>query len=189
MKLISVEISEFQSVHYSNRFDIGDITCLVGKNEAGKTAILQALYRLSPIISQDGKFDVTDDYPRAEVEDYQQDVEAGRRLPATVVTATFTLAEEELTLIESEFGAGILEGPDLTLSKGYENKLDVQLPVNEEIAVKAIIDAAQLPPDLAKEFSATPNIKTLRTLADSKTDPEAAEHIDPEAAEHISRLK
>jgi len=181
MTLISVEISEFQSVRYSNRFDIGDITCLVGKNEAGKTAILQALYRLSPIISQDGKFDVTDDYPRAEVEDYQQDVEAGQRLPATVVKATFTLATEELASIESEFGAGILEGPDLTLSMGYENKLDVQLPVNEKVAVKAIVDAAQLPPDLAQEFSASPDIETLRTLADSKT--------DPEAAEHISRLK
>jgi predicted ATP-dependent endonuclease of OLD family len=177
MKLISIEISEFQSVTYPTCFDIGDITCLVGKNEAGKTAILQALYRLSPIISEDGKFDVTDDYPRAKVEDYQQDVEAGQRLPATVVKATFTLATEELASIESEFGAGILEGSDLTLSKGYENKLDVQLPVNEKVAVKAIVDAVQLPPDLAQEFSASPDIETLRTLVDSKTDPEAAEHI------------
>src|SRR4030042_6125210 len=104
MKLTNVEISAYQSVRHSNPFDIGDITCLVGKNEAGKTAILQALYRLNPIIPQDGGFDVTDDYPRAEVEDYQQDVEAGRRRPATVVEATFTLAEEEVAAIESEFG-------------------------------------------------------------------------------------
>ena len=70
MKLSTVEVSEFQSVRYSNRFYIGDITCLVGKNESEKTAILQALYRLNPIIPQHGNFDVTDDYPRANVEDY-----------------------------------------------------------------------------------------------------------------------
>ena len=56
MKLTNVEISAYQSVRHSNPFDIGDITCLVGKNEAGKTAILQALYRLNPIIPQDGGF-------------------------------------------------------------------------------------------------------------------------------------
>ena len=30
MKLSDVEISEFQSIRSSNRFDIGEITCLVG---------------------------------------------------------------------------------------------------------------------------------------------------------------
>jgi predicted ATP-dependent endonuclease of OLD family len=39
-------------------------TCLVGKNEAGKTALLKALYRLNPIVETEGRFDVTDDYPR-----------------------------------------------------------------------------------------------------------------------------
>jgi ABC-type cobalamin/Fe3+-siderophores transport system ATPase subunit len=47
-------------------------TCLVGKNEAGKTALLEAIYRLNPIIETDGNFDVTDDFPRSTVEDYSQ---------------------------------------------------------------------------------------------------------------------
>jgi hypothetical protein len=42
----------------------------VGKNEAGETAILQALYRLNPTIPADRQFDVTYDYPKAEVENY-----------------------------------------------------------------------------------------------------------------------
>jgi predicted ATP-dependent endonuclease of OLD family len=188
MKLTSVQISEFQSVRCSNRFDIGEITCLVGKNESGKTALLQALYSLNPIISQEGKFDVTDDYPRAEVEDYQQDVEAGRRQPATVVEATFTLAQEELASIESEFGAGILERPSLTLSKGYENKLYIQLPVDEKVAVKAALDGAQLPADLAQDLSASPDIGTLRTRVDSETDPKNTEHI-ARLKSHLSNLQ
>ncbi len=38
MKLSRVRITEYQSIRDSNWFEIGDITCLVGKNEAGKTA-------------------------------------------------------------------------------------------------------------------------------------------------------
>ena len=48
MKLIKVQVKNFRSIEDSNDFDVGDLTCLVGKNEAGKTAILQALYGLNP---------------------------------------------------------------------------------------------------------------------------------------------
>jgi AAA15 family ATPase/GTPase len=71
MKLTRVQVREFKSVRDSNSFDVGNVTCLVGKNEAGKTAILEALYRLNPIVASRAKFDVTEDYPRADVEEYQ----------------------------------------------------------------------------------------------------------------------
>ena len=64
MKLTKVRVSDFQSVRDSTEFDIGDVTCLVGKNEAGKTALLQAMYRLRPIVDTDVGYNVTDDYPR-----------------------------------------------------------------------------------------------------------------------------
>jgi AAA15 family ATPase/GTPase len=71
MKLTKVRVKDFKSIRDSNSFEIGNVTCLVGKNEAGKTAILEALYRLNPIIPEHAKFDVTEDYPRADVEEYQ----------------------------------------------------------------------------------------------------------------------
>lgn len=63
MKLIHAQITEFQSIRDSNPFSITDITCLVGKNEAGKSAVLQALYRLNPVIKGADHYSVTDDYP------------------------------------------------------------------------------------------------------------------------------
>ena len=36
MKLIKASVKNFRSVEDSNEFDVGDLTCLVGKNEAGK---------------------------------------------------------------------------------------------------------------------------------------------------------
>ena len=50
MKLTSVHIKEYKSVRDSRTFNIGDVTCLVGKNEAGKTTLLESLFRLNPII-------------------------------------------------------------------------------------------------------------------------------------------
>ena len=76
MEAKKVLITEYQSVLDSGEFEIGDITCLVGKNEAGKTALLQALYRINPIIDNQATYSITDDYPRWDVEDYRLDVEA-----------------------------------------------------------------------------------------------------------------
>lgn len=180
MKLSSVRISEFQSIRDSNLFEIGDVTCLVGKNEAGKTALLRALERLNPVITipSHSKFDVIDDYPRAEVTNYQQEVESGQRPPATVVEATFHLDPEEVKDINSEFGSGIVENNVLILSKGYENKLDAHLNVNEKLAVKSIVSSAELPEALSQELLNSSKIEDLGVRINSKSDAQYAEKIN-----------
>ena len=49
MRLTKVRITNYRSVEDSGEVEIGDVTCLVGKNEAGKTAFLQALNKLGQI--------------------------------------------------------------------------------------------------------------------------------------------
>ena len=99
MKLTKVHITNFQSIQDSTEFEIGDVTCLVGKNEAGKTALLKALYRLNPINEMDSDFDVTDDYPSRNVSDYEDDVKAERREPAQVVQATYALEPDDIVAV------------------------------------------------------------------------------------------
>ena len=125
MKLTKVRITNFQSIQDSTEFDIDDITCLVGKNEAGKTALLRALYRLNPINEEDGNFDVMDDYPRQTVTDYEHEVATARREPAEVVRATYSLEPDDIATVEEVFGSGCLKDkvPCLTLHKGYSNEL------------------------------------------------------------------
>ena len=51
MKLIKARVKNFKSIQDSTEFDIDDrITCLVGKNQAGKTALLEALNSQSGIV-------------------------------------------------------------------------------------------------------------------------------------------
>lgn len=124
MKLTKVRIKNFQSIQDSTEFEIGDATCLVGKNEAGKTALLKALYRLNPINEGDGDFNVTDDYPRQTVVDYENDVKTGHQQPARVVEATFKIDPETMDsakeLYEYEFPE--CKALTITLYKGYSNQ-------------------------------------------------------------------
>jgi predicted ATP-dependent endonuclease of OLD family len=147
MKLSKVRITEFQSIIDSNEFEINDITCLVGKNEAGKSAVLKALYRLNPIISSDGKYDVTEDYPRREVEDYEQDIENGIREPAKVIKAIFTLDDSELEIIRKELGQKSITDSTLSLFKGYGNTgfSNISININSKEALNYLISTAQLP--------------------------------------------
>ena len=155
MKLTKVRITEFQSIQDSNEFEIGDVTCLVGKNEAGKTAVLKALYRLLPINDTDGVFDATDHFPRRQLIDYDEDVAAGNRDPATVVKATFTLESGDVSAITDVFGPDCLvtDAPCITLSKGYSNRLSFsRIAVNEEAAIRHCIKASDLPQQLAAKL-------------------------------------
>ena len=52
MKLLSATIENFKCIEDSTEFSLDQVTCLVGKNEAGKTALLEALYKLNPVESE-----------------------------------------------------------------------------------------------------------------------------------------
>ena len=147
MKLTSVHITNFRSVQDSTEFQIGDVTCLVGKNESGKTALLQALYRLNPVIEKHGRFDVTEDYPRRFVSDYNEDIETGNRKPAKVVGATYSLEQEDIIAVEEAFGSECFrrKNPSITLNKNYSNKRYFSgLNLNSTSIPKHLIKTANL---------------------------------------------
>lgn len=99
----------------------------------------------NPIIDSEGKFDVVDDYPRSDVEDYQYDVEQEKRQPETVIKATFELEDEELEVVKEKFGASALSNNAVTLTKGYENKRTVNCEADFEKALTHVIKASSIP--------------------------------------------
>ena len=164
MKLAKVHITNFQSIQDSTEFDIGDVTCLVGKNESGKTALLKALYHLNPILDADKHYNSTDDYPRRSVSDYEDDVEAGRREPAPVVKATYVLEPEDILAVEEVFGPECLKGepPTVTLTKGYSNECKIcELEINHDMTLKHLIGAADLPQTLTEQMRASDSIEEI----------------------------
>lgn len=160
MQLKKTKITEFKSIWDSGEFDVGDITCLVGKNEAGKTAILEALYRLDPIIPADAGFNVTDDYPRAYVSDYEEEVNEGEREPAKVVEAYFELEEDDRKEVEEVFGGHVFQGHELVELSYYPNPNDdnhlerrFRISINEQSAYAHLIENADLSATLADSLA------------------------------------
>tara|TARA_R110002051_G_scaffold243798_1_gene303776 strand:- start:1199 stop:3163 length:1965 start_codon:yes stop_codon:yes gene_type:complete len=111
MNLKEFRVREFRSVWDSGPVKVdGQTTCLVGKNEAGKTTLLNALYRTNPIIPDHAVFDETYDYPKREVEDYRFAVENKDREEAVVVDCTYELESEDIKVVSNIFGNKVLKG-------------------------------------------------------------------------------
>jgi len=160
MRLIQFEITDFQCVRDSNSVPVGDITCLLGPNEAGKTALLRALYRLNPYNDRDGNFDVVEDYPRADLEEYEYAIETGTRSPATVARASLTLDADDLNTIYQLFGPDVLTSPVLAISKGYDNTRTFALDINEQKAFEFFLQRA------IRETGSAPALQQSRSFAD-----------------------
>lgn len=181
MKLTKVRITNFQSIEDSNEFAVGDVTCLVGKNESGKTALLKALHRLNP--SDDSKlvFDNIAEYPRR----MYGGVEAiNDPSEAQVVQATFHLDESELKILHDTYGdeAFQKDGVSLTLSMGYSNSLTFEMAgVDADAVIQHLISDANLPKELVSKLSG--KVDPAEILKVIEEDP--SEHTD--AIESLSQ--
>jgi len=157
MLLKSVRVTNFKSIHDSTEFSVGPVTCLVGRNESGKSAVLQALYTLNPVVKQDAAFDAFD-FPRSRYSEFRDRPEDQ---PApNVVTTTWDLTEKDLTAVRAAlagnedhtgWGTDPFRLPDamrVVVRKGYDNVLHWQVPVDDAALRDAVVKA--LTPRLPK---------------------------------------
>lgn len=102
MRLIRARVQGYRSIIDTGYFDVEkDKTIFVGPNEAGKTAVLQALQKLNPP-ENTVMFDSLRDYPRSK---YDEDIKNGKIKPNefTVVEGHFTLEDEDKKEIPKEY--------------------------------------------------------------------------------------
>ena len=176
MKLKKVRISFFRNIVDSGEVDIhDDVTCLVGKNESGKTAFLHALLRLNPILSN-YVFDIPSQYP-AWLE--KKDRLAGKNLDAEIPVSTiFSLDQDEINLLDEEFGVGIISSPhEITVSKNYSGNLLIEFSLNEKAFVTYLIDKFDWPYGTKTEARSSNNLKELKEYCEQlRSEPEKIDH-------------
>ena len=142
MKLIKARVENFKSIDDSDQFTLDQVTCLVGKNEAGKTAVLEALYKLNPVEKGTGDFSL-EEYPRKHLTTYRKRM---KEEPAKVVTTTWELEAYEVQWLEEQFCKGVLKSSTIEINKGYSNKQLWTIPLDEGSIVKSILAGANLNP-------------------------------------------
>ncbi len=187
MKLIEAHVSKFRNFADSGNVLIeSDVTALVGKNESGKTAFLQALYHLKPIHKD--KLDALDQYPRWL---YTQDRKASRISDTAAITAVFELEEEDFDVLADRFGEGVVTATRVTASRTYENftSIDQESEPDEAKAVSWVVRNADIAEvvreglEVQETFDALED--ALEQIARTTTQGEAVSHENVTAAANI----
>jgi predicted ATP-dependent endonuclease of OLD family len=138
MRLIDVRVENFKSINDSTVFSIDSVTCLVGKNESGKTALLQALAKLNPIVKSTGQFQDLE-FPRMTHADYTDEDR-----PKDVLTTNWELDDEDIEVVEDTLGEGTITSRTITIKKGYKNKLEWSIDIDYQSIVSNFLEAASL---------------------------------------------
>jgi ABC-type oligopeptide transport system ATPase subunit len=142
MRVTQVTITNYRCINDSGPVEIGDVTCLVGKNESGKTAFLQALRMLNPVEGSVAYNDVMD-YPAKGFALYKK---ARNKQPAKVVTAVFQLDDSEVVTIEEAYGQDVLRERAFTVTKHYQpGGTTYDVKVDEAAAVRHLLTGVVLP--------------------------------------------
>lgn len=157
MKLKQYRVREFRSIWDSGTIPVDDqTTCFVGKNEAGKTTVLNALYRTNPIRHSDAVFNETYDYPKREVEDYRFAVESGEREEASVVECVYELEKDDLAAVEDIFGPKVLKSNQFIRTTYYgTSNSRYTMSCDDAAARKYLASNSALPDDLRTNLSNT----------------------------------
>jgi hypothetical protein len=166
--LSALRVQNYKSVEDSNRFTVADLTCLVGKNESGKTALLRALYKLNPVVEEDAAYEAVTEYPRRHWSDYK---DVHDKQPAVVITTEWILTADDMSAIAKKLGVNPLASDVVTVSKGYNNKLDWGYEANYRLLVEHYLGSANLHPDEAAQIGQPENIVALFKAARAVASP------------------
>lgn len=119
IKLTQVTIDKYKSIQKKQVVDIDSaITTIVGMNEAGKTSFLTAIAKTNYFTSDtDFEFDMTQDYPRNELIDFQHGDE-----DSDIISCKYEISPELLKEIEDEFGKGVFTVKEFSYTIHYKAK-------------------------------------------------------------------
>ena len=117
MRLTKITVHRYKSFITEQTLDVeSGVTRIVGKNESGKSALLESMAKTKyfDTDNKEFKFDKTLDYPRSLLSKV-----SGENPEA--VTCEYLLSAEDIAKIEEELGKGILKSESFSKISKYDN--------------------------------------------------------------------
>lgn len=178
MKLKTVHIRMFRNILDSTEVKVEDkVTCLVGKNESGKSAFLNALWRLKPARVKP-EFVIHDHYPAWLEKRHRNEGVNQKEFEPVEVCLEWEPAD--VKAIEEKFGPGVVPaGTKLRLWKNYSNEFRWESGCNEQQAVKNFVGRNPVPAAEQAAYAALADFESLKEklAADVERSKEAAEDL------------
>lgn len=173
MKLTNVRVTNFRSIEDSEAFDIDQVVCLVGKNEAGKSALLSALAALNPHPLTPAKLDKERDYPRRYLTQYDERHPANK--PALAIATEWELDEGDISEIEEEFGEGCISA-SVHITRSYGKDIEIIVYPKFEIVLPHLYETYGLTEeDIASLAKCKTSSDVLSALKDREVTGDLAE--------------
>lgn len=160
MKLTTALIGPYKSIDSPQTIDFdSNVTVLVGQNEAGKSALLEALFKTRPMEKQGGsesKFLPLYDYPRKDFNDYER---AHPSHDTAVTVLTYALEPDDLNGLSEVLGCQ-MKGPlNLVITGRYDNAPTFRLTLSEEKTLKSLLKSRALSVQASEALAPTETCK------------------------------
>jgi len=128
--LKQVTINKYKCIETEQSFDVeDDITVLVGKNESGKTAILEAITKSNSYVDTAQEYDPIRDYPRQVQQEFRRS-----EGDVNVVRSILNLPKDFVEAMKLETGQSLFTCSELVQSRFYREQsttyeqVDVNVP-------------------------------------------------------------
>lgn len=158
MKLTKATVTNYKSIENSGDVPIeSGVTVLVGINESGKSAFLEALYKARPVL-EGAKYNYVYDYPRKDFLDYEEQHSTN---PAVVSILEYCLNKEEIVLLNTYLGYDLCKELVLTVSHNYKNEVVVSFELPEAEFIQNIIKDSPLTGESKTAAAKASNIEEL----------------------------
>ncbi len=171
VKLIRAHATNYRNIIDSNPVDIGQSTCLVGKNEAGKSAFLKALEGLRSTDKSFVDYGKVTNYPRRAYADYAKNHGDHE---AEVMSTIWELDEADVAAITAVLGAKALKSQTLEIFKTYEQTVATwNVPLDETAVIAHLVEAHGLTTEertLLAGATSTARVATLLEETDGRSD-------------------
>lgn len=157
-----MKIRDFRCIEDTEEFSLNQVTCLVGKNESGKTAVLKALHKLKSDEDSIESFIPAHDFPKRR---WRPNVE----IPSShiVIETLWEFDDSEFSEFQSLFGIETIIQRTFRVSKGYENKRYYDIKIDEQALVKKLISDNKLSATEKKHITDTTTIIDLKKELES----------------------
>ncbi|MEO1618909.1 MAG: AAA family ATPase [Planctomycetota bacterium] len=190
MQLTSAQITKFRSITNSQEFSIDPkVTCLVGKNESGKTAILHALEKLNPLDKNRREFTVLD-YPRSQLTEFRNRQDNDEDVHA--ITTKWQLDADDIAAVEDVVGEGVLKTEEIKIQRGYYGTTHWNFNYDEKKGFENLVESSSLHSEEKEAYLKLGTVKAVMAAISrkkEKADDKGGEVRSPREQELFSTIK